>query len=279
MTLIHQGLVRFGFKQLRHTRKMRWALVVSLVPFVAGMLQIINQMYNPSSAPAGTWSSDFSSLAAFMVFGGTIPFVSLLLASGLLADEAEERTLSYLLVRPIGRRSLYLSRLVPVAAAAAALAALQILLLALTQFASYVVAGAGVDVVSWDGESRTDGALVLLMMTPVALLVGALTAVLFTCLFGFISLVSTRYHVYISIGVFVAWEIPFGASVGGGLGYFTVLYHANSVILWIDPAAFSKGLANPAFALVWLALWCVAWVALALRRVAKMDFNVTSAAT
>ncbi len=276
---VHGGLVRFGFQQLRHTKKMKWALVVSFVPFLAGILQIINEMYNPSTGPQGTWTIRLGEWTSFMVLGATVPFVSLLLASGLLADEAEERTLSYLLVRPIGRRSLYLSRLIPVAAAASALAMLQVVLLSFAQFLSYLFTAAGANVLSWDGDATMSGGVAIISIAPVALVVAAVTGVLFTALFGFISLLSTRYHVYISIGLFVAWELPFGASMGGGLGYFTVLYHANSVVFWADPTAYSKDLANPLFALPWLAAWTAIWVWLALRRVARQDFNVTSAAT
>ncbi len=278
--LVHRGLVRFGFEQLKRTRKTRWAIIVSLVPLLAGVALFLSDMRQTDPFGADfPWPSAFADPVAFMILGGTVPFVRLLLASGLVADESEDRTLSYLLVRPISRRSLYLSRLIPLAATSAALAALQVLLLALTRLFSYVAVASGAPVASLSGESTMNGALAVLLLTPMAVLVAALVGVLFTTIFGFISLLSTRYHVYISIGVFVAWELPFGISLIGGPGFFTVLFHAVSAVFWFAPDQTRDGLSHPFTATLWLLAATALWLWLGLRRVERQDFPVTSAAT
>jgi ABC-2 type transport system permease protein len=103
-----------------------------------------------------------------------LPLVALLYGSGIVQDEQEEQTLTYLLMRPIPRWAIYTVKVLATLTTAAALAAV---FTALTYVAIYAGAGAGEGVPA---------------RCFTAVWIHALTVVVYCCLFGFMSLMTKR---------------------------------------------------------------------------------------
>lgn len=276
--MLNQPLMRLGFRQLMRTKKFLFAALVSLVPLVAGILLLIDDVQDHDRS-SFTFDDGFSETTAFLIVLGTVPFVALMLAGGHLADEAEDRTLTYLLVRPVPRSTLYLSRYVPVAAVAAALAMAQVVLLAVMRMLAYALVG-GSRIAAASGDATFHPVLLVLRLLPTAMLAVALEALVLTALFGLVSLITTRFHFFVNL-VLVLLDVVFGSFGGAGLGALAVTYWVRSLLQNVDPTA--TGLVEDAviwpLVPIWLALWTAAWLAIGVRQVRRRDFNITSAAT
>lgn len=277
-------VLRFGLRQILRTRKFLIALLVGLIPLAAGVLMFVGDALEQDE-PGWRFRPDASEAVAFVVLSGTLPFVALLLAGGMIADDVEDRTLTYLLVRPVPRASLYLSRLLPVAAVTAALGALQVLLLGLLRLLSWGVFGRGERVLvspgaGSDAAASIDAGAAIAAATGAGMLAAVLLGALLAAVFGFVSLVLTRFHLLANLILLLAWELPFGHLGGGGGGFFTGLFHALAVMGGLDPARdLVPDATHPAFSVVWLLVWVVAWAVAGAVLCRRRDFNVTSAAS
>src|SRR5688500_12691024 len=100
--MLSRALIRLAFRQLLRTKKFFFATLISLVPLVAGVLLMLNDAQDQNNQ-SYVFDDGFSESTVFLLVLGTVPFVALMLAGGHLADEAEDRTLTYLLVRPVPR--------------------------------------------------------------------------------------------------------------------------------------------------------------------------------
>ncbi|MFO1533583.1 MAG: ABC transporter permease, partial [Thermoplasmatota archaeon] len=143
--ILHRELMRFSFVALRQNRKFLYALLVSLVPLLFGIIMFANDITQQNKG-GHVFQTQFTQPVIGLILAFTVPFVALLLAGGMIADEVEDRTLTYLLVRPIPRRVLYASKAAPVIAAAAALAGLQVLLFGIMRLLSALAFGATVHI-------------------------------------------------------------------------------------------------------------------------------------
>lgn len=276
--LLHGPLVRLGMRQITRTRKFAIALIVSAMPLVAGLIMLVSDLAKQGQ-PGWMFHAGYSETMAFLVLSGTVPFVALLLAGGMLADEAEDRTLTYLLVRPVRRATLYLSKLLPVLAITAGLAAAQALVLGIMRLLAFAIAGDGAVESVGDG---TIGSGVLLMRTvPVGMLSAALLGATMAAVFGVVTLVATRFHFFANLLLFLVWEL--GLSRLGGLGKLTITHYALSLLQKADPTLRADELLESAsgivFAVVWLLLWLGLWSALGAGITRRRDFNITSAAS
>lgn len=276
--MLNRALMRLGFRQLVRTKKFFFAALISLVPLIAGVLLLLNDAQDQGKE-SYRFDDGFTETTAFLLVLGTVPFVALMLAGGHLADEAEDRTLTYLLVRPVPRSTLYLSRYVPVAAVAAGLAMAQVVLLALMRLVAYAFVGEG-RIAADSGDATYHPALLILRLLPAGMLAVALEAIILTAVFGLVSLVTTRFHFFVNL-VVVLLDIVFGSFGGGGLGALAVTYWIRSLLQTVDPT--TGGLVPDAviwpLVPVWIGLWTWAWLAIGVRQVRRRDFNITSAAT
>ncbi len=280
MSLFHLGMYRLGLRQLLRTKKFLFALLVSLIPLVAGIIILADDMQDEGKR-YNEFDDGFTESTAFLILGGTVPFVALMLAGGHLADEVEDRTLTYLLVRPVPRATLYISRYLPVALIAVALAMLQVVLLGMMRLLAYAIAGNGARVEYTGTSTETiDAGLLILRLLPTHMLAAGMEALVLTALFGFISMIATKFHFFWNLVVYLL-DLMFGHLGGGGLGAFTSTYWILSFIDGMDPTVshlVSDAVIWPIVPF-WMLAWTIAWLALGVRQVKRRDFNITSAAT
>ncbi len=292
--MIHGPSFRLSLRRLVHSKKFLFAIILSCLPAIFGALLLVDTSLSmgdtPDNGPGATnqpqpeyYYGDGVS-ASFFLLAGTVPLVALLLAGGMLADDVEDRTLSYLLVRPVRRATQYRSRLAAVILATAGLALFQAILFAAflgiewnlwyqdAQYLisrDYVSSGATIDVTTASGPIAFRIAAGVLTAAP---LLGAGLA----ALFGFISLVATRFHFLANLIVYLAWELPFGiAGDATGPGIMTVSFAAANLVQQALPE-WNAGIA------VWLSLlllgtWIVLWGSFGAALMQKKDFTVTSA--
>jgi len=278
--LFDPAVVRFGLRQIFRTRKFMIAALVSAVPVIAGIIMLFVDVA-ASAKPDYTFDAGLAETTAFVILGGTVPFVALLMAGGMLADEAEDRTLTYLLVRPIRRSTLYVSKLLPVLLVTAGLAAVQALLLGIMRLLAFGLAGSDATEELVGGGTISSGALIALTV-PAAAGAAALVGIVLAAVFGVVTLLTTRFHFFANLLVYLVWELGFGLT-GGGLGRLTVLRYGMSFLDQASPSVVGGGLMDQpsgvAFSLFWLLLWLVLWALAGAAIVRRRDFNITSAAS
>jgi ABC-2 type transport system permease protein len=146
-----------------------------------------------------------------LIANALVPFTALVYASGLIQDEIEEQTITYLLIRPLPRWSIYLAKLLATLIVTAGLAA------AFTAL-TYVVVGWG------QPDYWASGALARMFKT-IALFVLSLTA--YDALFGLLSMLMRRAIIlgigYIILLEMVVANIDFVIRKGTVMYYFRVM--------------------------------------------------------
>jgi len=153
----------------QHLRGKRWMVMGALFLLPAG-LAILLRLTTPN-VPGIAMEFMF----ACMFIQALLPLVALLYASGMIQDEQEEQTLTYLLIRPIPKWALYLSKLL---ATLTTTVLLTVLFTVMTYAAIYV-------------GSETQPANVVQRCCKAAS-INALAVVSYCCLFGLISLLTKR---------------------------------------------------------------------------------------
>lgn len=265
---------RLALRDLLRSRKALFSLLVSLVPMVLAILAVVDMTYMDHWQPLTIQGALFIGLPA------TIPIVCLILAGGLIADEAEDRTLSYLLVRPLRRRTLYTSRGLAVLTVAVALALFQGLstwLVDAVAFMSHDMAGRTLVA---DGGEVSAGAILGISL-PLVLLLAALAAVVYTAMFGAGSVIFPRYHFFANLVFFLVWEIGIGF-VPVATAWLSANHGLRAVAGAADPTVFTATAVEGVWG--WLGLlpvlaWIVVWMLVGQRVMERRDFHVTSAAT
>jgi len=290
VSLLHREVVRLSWWQLRTSRKALIAILVTLAPLVAGILTVAADGVREAKDadadhPIDGFRADLAEPLMLAVIFTALPLTALLLAGGLVSDEIEDRTISYLVVRPVERARLYASKLVPVALAAGVLGALQALSLALARVVSWVLFGRGDrEVVYQEVPGLLDTVptgQVLASLTVGAVLACFLLGAALATLFGFVSLCIPRFHFIANFLAYVAVELPFSQLGGLGLGFLTPTFHALSLVGAFD---LTNDALTPDAAPGWVALPLLlaivaAWAWLGRVVMRKRDFNVTSAAS
>jgi len=149
-------------------------------------------------------------LAMMFIPQALLPIVALLYASGIVQDEQEEQTITYLLVRPIAKWAMYTVKLLATLTTAVVLT---VLFTALTYAAIYIGADAG-------GEN-----IALRCLTTAS--IHSLAVVSYCCLFGLISLVTNKILVvgvvYTVIVEGLLANLPFGIRL------MTVIYYTRLI--------------------------------------------------
>jgi ABC-2 type transport system permease protein len=139
-----------------------------------------------------------------------LPLVALLYASGMIQDEQEEQTLTYLLVRPLPKWAIYVAKLL---ATLTTTVALTCVFTALTYAAIYLGADAG-------DES-------VVVRCAKAAGIHSLAVIAYCCLFGLFSLITKRILVlgivYTAVVEGLLANMPFGIRL------ITVIYYARLI--------------------------------------------------
>jgi ABC-2 type transport system permease protein len=139
---------------------------------------------------------------------GLLPLVALIYASGIIRDELEDQTITYLLIRPIPKWALYLVKL---AATTTTTVALTAIFIALTYVAIY--AGSGVP------------AEYVVARCAKAVAIQSLAMATYCSLFGFLGLAFKRILI---VGViYIATIEGLFANMPFGLRLVTVIYYAR----------------------------------------------------
>jgi len=282
MSLLVPTLARMTLQSVLRSRRFVVVLLVAAIPLLLGAALIAADASANEGArsPGQRFNGNMAEPLAYLVLGGTIPFVAMLLAGTVVADDVEDRTFSYILVRPLRRHQIYLSRLLPVAAIAAAVALLQVALFAGLRFLSYMLYGQGsIAMQHVDGRwVEVSNASLMATQAGLALVAAPLCALAFVSLFAFVTVLTTRYHFLANVLTFASFELLFGNLGGQGAGILTVTYHARSITMATgDPYGYHP-------ALWWVAILALMamtafWTWLGAYRMGRRDFNITSAAS
>jgi ABC-2 type transport system permease protein len=247
----------------QHTHGRRLLVLALLYALPVGLAVLLRSVTDP---PPGA-------LEFTLVFGllphGLAPLTALLYAAGMVRDEVEEQTLTYLLVRPLPRWALYVTKFL-------ATLCLTTLVVAVGTFAIYAAIG-------WNTPDFWTEVLPHRAVPVVGAM--ALGQVAYCGLFGLLG-VFTRRSLVTGVAYIVAVEGVL-ANIDFVLRSFTVVYYFRTLILhWLDlPAGLQRqclkswGLEleklTPARDCVWTLLgFGVAVTALTAVRFARSEFRV-----
>ncbi len=183
----------------------RW-LVMGLVFLLPAGLAILIRATAPDVPPQVL---EFL-LAMMFIPQLLLPLVALLYASGMIQDEQEEQTITYLLIRPLPKWAIYVAKLL---ATLTTTIALTVFLTALTYAAIYIGA-----------EAPPDG---VVARAAKAAGIHSLGVVAYCCLFGLLSLVTKRTLV---IGIVYAAVVEgLLANLPFGIRLITVIYYTRLI--------------------------------------------------
>lgn len=172
------ALFRVSIRQYVRGRKLFVLSVLFLLPTaLAALSQHLNPRYHERVDRIE------NSLIFYMIPQALVPLTALVLASGMIRDEAEGQTLTYLLIRPLPRPSIYLAKLLAAWCVAAALAA--------------VFTTVALVAIHWGADDLWGAAVPGRALRASAL--SALSLAVYVALFGGLSLV-------------VRWVLPFGVA-------------------------------------------------------------------
>jgi len=210
---LHGGWSLFveSFKRYAFSKR---SLVLALLFAIPSALIILARSLARRDITASVESLHIAEWATILTFAPTalLSFAALLNAAGLIQDEIEEQTLTYLLLRPTPRWTIYLAKLI-----AATLTT--VILACVFHAASYLCL--------YTGTPYLDEVLRVSMPASMAAL--ALTATAYSTVFGLIGLVLKRSLVvgvlYIVIFEGILASIPFNFRSYTIVYYFRVLCH------------------------------------------------------
>lgn len=189
----------------QHLRGKRWLVIGSLFLLPVGLAVLLRTV-----APDVPLRGLEFVLVFMFIPQALLPLVALVYASGIIRDEQEEQTITYLLVRPISKWAMYTVKL---AATMTTTMFLTVLLTVLTYAAVYVSAGA-------QPESVAHRCFV-------ASSIHALAVVAYCSLFGLMSLLTKRILIagviYTAVVEGVLANFPFGIRL------LTVIYYARII--------------------------------------------------
>jgi ABC-2 type transport system permease protein len=189
----------------QHLHGKRWMVIGALFLVPAG-LAILVRATSPNVPPLGL---EFM-LAMMLLPQLLLPLIALLYASGIIEDEQEEQTITYLLVRPLPKWAIYVVKLLATVTTTVVLTAIFTML---TFIAVYL--GTDVPIGGW----------VVRLLKTAGIHSLAITA--YCCLFGLVSLLTKRALVigvvYIAVIEGLLANLPFGIRL------ITIIYYARLI--------------------------------------------------
>jgi ABC-2 type transport system permease protein len=196
-------------RQNRGVRLVVLAVLFALPIVVAALIRRYQAPYRPDPVESG--------LLFGMIFPALVPLAALLLATGMVQDDVEEQTITYLLIRPISRWAIYLAKLLGTIVSSWLRAAIFTLVTL---------------IVTYWGDDRLLGTV----LRERAVVVGALLALAlsaYSAIFGVLGLWTRRALVFGAIYI-VAFEGLFG-NIDFVVREGTVIYHIRVLaVRWLD---------------------------------------------
>jgi ABC-2 type transport system permease protein len=196
-------LYALTFRQHLHGK--RWMIMAGLFLLPAGLAVLIRS--TAPDAPA-IWMEFL--LAFLFIPQALLPLVALVYASGIIHDEQEDQTLTYLLIRPLPKWAIYIVKML-------ATLTTTILLTAFFTALTYVAIYAG---------NIPDGADIPVRCLK-AVGIHCLSVAAYCCLFGLMSLL-TRWALIVGI-VYTAIFEGLLANLPFGVRLLTVIYYARII--------------------------------------------------
>jgi ABC-2 type transport system permease protein len=189
----------------QHLNGKRWMIMAVLFLLPAGLAVLVRSIAEHELPRM------LEFLLAFMFLPqALLPLAALVYASGIIQDEQEEQTITYLLVRPIPKWAMYLVKL-------SATLTTTVLLAVVFTVLTYIAIYAGAD---FGGEN-----VVARCFTAAS--IHALAVIAYCCLFGLMSLVTKRILVlgilYIAVVEGLLANLPFGIRL------VTVIYYTRLI--------------------------------------------------
>jgi len=189
----------------QHLHGRRWLVMGAVFLLPAGLAVLVR-----STAPDVPSVMLEFLLAMMFIPQLLLPLVALLYASGIIQDEQEEQTITYLLIRPLPKWAIYVAKLL---ATLTTTVTLTVVFTAFTYAAIYVGA-----------ETPAEGALVRCLR---AAGIHSLGVIAYCCLFGLLSLVTKRTLVvgvvYTAVVEGLLANLPFGIRL------MTVIYYTRLI--------------------------------------------------
>ena len=183
-----------------------------------------------------------------LIVSGSLPIVVMVLATSAFANELEDRTLSYLVLKPVRRSVIILPKLLASIVIAGPL---------------LIVSGVVATVVGYDGDPQTVAAV------TAALLAGVIT---YAAIFTWAGLISNHALAFGLVYVFL-WEGFIGTFLGG-VRYLSVRGYTLAIMHGIDGSGFEvlkdRVIEFPA-AVAGAASVTIVFFLLAVRRLRRMD--------
>ncbi|MBN2029605.1 ABC transporter permease [bacterium] len=103
-------VIKFFLRNGIHSRRTLWMIVLSLIPVgIAILLFLMRSFLTKQGVELSTF---FQQVSFFLFLHFLLPLMAVFIGTAIIADEVEERTLPYLLVRPIPRPSLVLAKMI-----------------------------------------------------------------------------------------------------------------------------------------------------------------------
>ncbi len=203
-------LFKLTLRQYLHGRRMLVLLALSLLPCaLAALIRSLNPRVPPETL-------EFA-LVFNLIPHGLAPLTALLYAAGMIQDEVEDQTLTYLLLRPLPRWGIYVTKLL------ATLVTTTVLIAAATAALYFAV--------YW-GTAELWGTILPTRVLQVAAIF-ALAQIGYCTLFGFIGLL-TRRALIAGIGYIVLFEAVL-ANLEFVIRVLTVVYYARALAIhWLD---------------------------------------------
>ncbi len=211
------ALYTFTLRQHRHGK--RWLIMAGLV-LLPALLSILARATDPGVSGRVL---EFD-LAFMFIPQGLLPLLALVYASGILHDEQEQQTITYLLLRPVSRPLLYVVKLLAAMTAAVVLALVST---TLTYAAIYT------------GQIHLADAAMRCLQ---ACLIDGLAVATYCCFFGLLGLLTRRVLVagiiYIALVEGLLANLPFAIRL------ITVIYYTRLIayraLPFVVPGAFGN---------------------------------------
>jgi ABC-2 type transport system permease protein len=196
----------FIFSLRQHQHGKRWIVMLLLMLIPPGLAIVVR-----ATAPDAT-SLAIEFVFAFMLIPqALLPLTALIYSSGIIQDEQEDQTITYLLMRPIPKWAIYLMKL---SATLVTTIALVIVLTIVTYAAIYL---------GTTGTPLSDVALRCLK----ACAVHSLAIITYCCLFGLMSLITKRVLV---VGIlYIAIFEGLFANLPLSIRLITIIYYARMI--------------------------------------------------
>lgn len=246
------ALFRLSFRQLASPRRLGLLGILALLPI--GLSLLVSATIEGES----TNKEFIDTLLDGLLISGVMPLISLVLATAAFGNEVEDRTLSYLVLKPISRFQIVAAKLLATIVVAGPLVVLSGVIATLVG-----TEAVGAEIVHLDSVPRATAAV------AIALAAGVVS---YTAVFAWAGLVSGRSLAY-GLVYMLIWE-GIITSLLGGVRYLSVRGYTLAIMHGLDTASFgdiSHRVIEFPSGIVGVAVVTAGFLWLAVRRLGEMD--------